>query len=118
MRGILLATIVESIKTRKDNTVCITLGTNELSQGKAGEIFGLVNKIASVYICAETVTQREIDQVDKVQPEMEGKSQSKRIRDVLYILFTQNNEGWKDFDAYYKTKTEAYIEHLKSKIKD
>ena len=55
--------------------------------------------------------------MDQLDPEMEGKTQGQRIRNVLYILFTQDNEGFTDFDSYYKNKTEKYINHLKTKIK-
>ena len=117
MNGILLASTIESITTRKDNTVKIVLGTQELSQGKAGEVFNMMNKLAAVYISPkDTVNQKEMDQVDKIDPELQGKTQSQRIRNTLYILFGQGNEGFKDFDSYYKSKTEKYIEHLKAKI--
>lgn len=118
MNGIILPATIENITTRKDKTVKITIGTQELSQGKAGELFTLLNNLAVVYISPKEISQNELDQVDKLDPEMEGKTQSQRIRSVLYLLFNQNNEGFKDFDSFYKSKTEKYIEHLKSKIKD
>lgn len=77
-----------------------------------------MNSLAVTYISPKDVNQKEIDQVDKLDPELEGKTQSQRIRNVLYLLFEQNNEGFKTFDTYYKSKTELYIEHLKAKIKD
>ena len=119
MNGILLGCTVENITTRKDHSVKITLGTQELSQGKAGEIFNMMNKLAAVYISPkETVDQKEISQVDKIDVEFNGKTQSQRIRNTLYILFSQDSEGHNEFDTYYKAKTEMYIGHLKTKIKD
>lgn len=118
MNGILLSAMIENITTRKDRTVKITIGTQELSQGKAGEMFSLLNNLAVVYISTKEIDQKEIDQVDKINPEFESKTQSQRIRNVLFKLFTQDHEGHKDFDTYYKAKTEMYIEHLKSKIKE
>lgn len=117
MKGVLLACIVEGVSTRKDKSVKIILSTQELSQGNAGEIFGLANMLAAVYISPkDSVDSKEIEQVDAVDPELGGKTQSQRIRNTLYKLFTQGNEGHKDFDNYYKAKTEMYIEHLKAKI--
>jgi hypothetical protein len=118
MNGLLIPTYVENITTRKDKSVKITLGTQELSPGKAGELFNLMNSLAMTYISPKDVSQKEIDQVDKLDPELEGKTQSQRIRNVLYKLFEQNSEGFKTFDTYYKSKTEMYIEHLKAKIQD
>lgn len=116
MNGLILPTYVENISTRKDKTVKITLGTQELSPSKAGELFQLLNTLAITYISPKQISQTELDQVDKLNPEFEGKSQSQRIRAVLYKLYEQSNEGYKTFDDFYRAKTELYIEHLKNKI--
>jgi hypothetical protein len=116
MIGLLIPTYVENITTRKDNSVKITLGTQELSPAKAGELFNLMNKLAMTYICPKDISQREIDQVEKLDPEFDGKTQSQRIRNVLFKLYEQDREGYQTFDTYYKAKTEKYIEHLKAKI--
>jgi hypothetical protein len=119
MNGLLLGGIVESISTRKDRTVKVVFGTQELSPSVAGELMRLQNNLVAVYVSTkEAISQKEMDQVDKIDPEFEGKSQSQRIRNVLYKLWEQASEGYKDFNLYYQSKTEMYIEHLKSKIKD
>lgn len=118
MNGILIAAQVEKAETRRDNTIKITLGAQELSIGKMAELFDLKNKVCAVYISAkDAIPQKDLDQVDNVDPDFQGKTQSQRIRGVLYKLFEQDNEGHKDFENFYKAKTELYIEHLKSKIK-
>ena len=115
--GILLASIIENISTRSDGTIKVVLGTQELSQGKAGELFALNRKLAAVYISPKTtIDQKELDQVDSVDVDMPGKSQSQRLRSVLFVLFEQDNEGHKDFKTFYHAKTEVIITHLKSKI--
>lgn len=117
IKGILLGAYVEGISTRKDKSIKITLGTQELSNGNAAELFGLQNKIVACYISPkETIDQKEMDQVDKIDPEFQGKTQSQRIRNTLFRVWEKNPEGYKDFDMFYKAKTELYIEHLKSKI--
>jgi hypothetical protein len=116
MNGLLLPVMVESVSTRKDKTVKLILGTQELSPSKAGELFNLLNTVGMAYLCPKGVNQNEIDQVDKLDPEFEGKTQSQRMRNVLYKLFTQDSEGFKDFDSFYHSKTEKVIEHFKAKI--
>lgn len=116
MNGILLPTYVESVSTRKDKTVKLVLATQEISPAKAGELFNLLNTLNITYISPKGLDQKEIDQVDKLDPEFDGKTQSQRIRNVLYKLHEQDNEGFKTFDDYYRSKTEKYIEHLKAKI--
>lgn len=116
MKGLLLPTYVENISTRKDKTVKLVLSTQELTPEKAGMLFGLQNQLATTYINPVGVSQDEIDAVDKVNPEFGGKTQSQRVRNVLYLLWEQKNEGFKDFDSFYTHKTNLYIEHLKAKI--
>jgi len=117
-KGITLACIVENISTRKDNSVKIVLGTQELSNGNAAELFGLINRLAAIYISPkDSISQNEIDKVDSVDVEFETKSQSQRIRQVLFKLFSQDAEGHSNFDQYYHAKTEAIIKHLKNKIR-
>jgi hypothetical protein len=120
MNGILLPSIVENISTRRDGSIKVTLGTQELSQGKAGELFILQGKLAAVYISAkDTITQAELNQVDNLDPEIDAKTPGQRLRSVLYILWsTTDEEGHKTFDTYYKAKMETIISHMKSKIKD
>lgn len=116
MNGIILAATIDSISTRKDKSVKIAIVTQELSPGKAGEVFTLLNTLAVVYISQKELDQKEIDQVDKLDPEFGGKTQSQRLRNVLFKLFDQDHEGFKDFDSFYKGKTDVIIDHLKSKI--
>jgi len=47
---------------------------------------------------------------------MPGKTPSQRMRNVLFILYKQDHEGFKEFDGYYKTKMDKFIEELKNNI--
>lgn len=117
MSGITLACYVENISTRKDKSVKIILGTQELSEGNAGSLFGLQNKIAAVYISPkDEILQSEKDAMDAAQSGIQGKSQSQRMRSVLFLLFRQNTEGHATFEAYYLAKMEGFIESLKNRI--
>lgn len=117
MIGIILPVIVENITTRKDNTVKITLGSQEMSPASAAELFRLHNKLAACYLSPkETISNQELSQVDSIDVDLGGKTQSQRIRSVLYILWQQKPEGYKDFDSFYKNKTEKIIEHYKNQL--
>jgi len=117
MDGLLLSCEISAIRSLKDGSVSVTLETPELNSSKAGELFSLRKKVAAVYISPkETISQKEIDQVNQIDPEVHGKTQGQRIRNTLYICWQQNPEAHKEFDTYYKSKTEMYIEHLKSKL--
>src|SRR5437899_870762 len=103
MTGTILSCEVEKISTRADGTLAIGLGTPELSPSVIAELFGYRKKVMACYLSPkETISQNEINQVDQLDPDLPNKKkQSQRIRDVLFILFKQSSEGFKDFEGYY-----------------
>lgn len=117
MDGLLIPAMVEGVSTRKDHTVKVVIATQELSPSRAGELLGFANKLVCVYISPkETISQKEKDQVDQLNPEFGNKTQSQRMRNVLYKLFEQKPEGFATFDTFYHHKTELIIDHLKTKL--
>ena len=115
MKGILLAAQIEGVSSRRDNTIKVTLGTQELSPVKAGELLALNNRIVSVYISESEINPNEVGNVDRINPEFTGKTQSQRLKNVLYILYSQQPEGFTDFDSFYKHRTEQIINQIKTK---
>ena len=117
MEGVLLACEVENLSTRADGSIKIVLGTNEMSAGKMAELFALRKKIAGVYISAkETISDKDLKQVDAIDIDMPGKTPSQRLRAVLYRNWEQNPEGHKDFQYFYINKMESYITALKDNL--
>jgi hypothetical protein len=112
--GMLLAAIMENVSTRRDGTIKLTLGSQEVSQGKAGELFTMQNKILAVYLSIkETIPQAVLDHVDSVDVDMPGKTKSQRQRAVLYRIWELQKEGHKTFESYYAAKMEEHITNLK-----
>jgi hypothetical protein len=112
--GMLLAATMENVSTRRDGTIKLTLGTQEISQGKAGELFTMQNKILAIYLTLkETVPQSVMDQVDQIDIDMPGKTKSQRQRNVLYRIWELQKEGHKTFESYYSAKMEEHINNLK-----
>lgn len=86
--GLLLAAQIEGVQTRRDSTLKITLGCQEMSQSKAGELLTMQNKVCAVYISQkETIPQSVLDQVDSVDVELAGKTKSQRMRAVLFRIW-------------------------------
>ncbi len=117
-KGTLLPAIIEKISTLKDGSVSLTIYTQELSPQKAAELFGLRGKLATVYLSPSDISSKELSLVDTIQPDMPGKTRSQRMRNVLWILFKQDPEGYEDFQHYYESKMDTYIDVLKQNIKD
>jgi len=116
MTGTLLSCLIGGIRSMKDGSVSVNLETQELTPAKAAELFALRNQVAIVYISNKEIDKSEIEKVDKLKPELGGKTQGQRIRNTLFMLHSENPEGFADFDSYYKHKTDLYIEHLKTKF--
>lgn len=116
LKGILLSAYVTKIATLKDKSVNVTLMTQELSPSKAGDIFNLLNALATVYITNVEISARELDQVDNIQPDLPGKTKSQRLRNHLFRLWELQSEGHKEFDTYYAMKMESLINGIKNEL--
>jgi hypothetical protein len=115
-RTIILKGEVESIASRKDKTLKITFGTQELKEG--AELFALQNKLVSLGVSVLDISDDEIELIASnkfgVEDIPNKKSQSKRLRDVIYVLGQQLGET--DSEAFYHRKMEQIIEFYKSKL--
>lgn len=117
MKGVLFGATVEGLRSRKDHTVALTLGTQELSPEKAGELFTLNGKIGTVYITrADVLPEEDIEIIDSIEPELPGKSPGQRLRAVLYLMWKNNPEGFKDQNLHYLHYMDKLIEYCKTKL--
>jgi Ribonuclease G/E len=108
---------IEGVSTRVDNTIKITLGTQELGADSLARIFRLRGKAGLVLISTGEVSQDQIDLVEKssVDFELGNKTKSQRLRGVLYRLW-ESLGARDDFDAFYNAKMNKLIEHFKQQI--
>lgn len=61
------------------------------------------------------MSKAEMDELDSLEAD-NPKTQSQRLRGVLYRLWQNKPEGFSDFKQYYKWKTDRIIQHLKDQI--
>ncbi len=115
---LILSTILENLTSRKDRTWKVTFSTNELTPDQVKELSIALNKFIFLALKIDEFKSTEVSILSDMESGMDdnSKTQSQRIKAVLYKLWTQNREGFDQFDSYYKSKTEKYIDHLKSKI--
>jgi len=116
-RMIILPAQIEGLTSRKDKTIKVTFGTQELSPVDAAQVFQLNQRFCYIAIKEETFQQDELNKLDDIKTNLEtNKTPSQRLRGILYINYQQNNEGYKDFTTYYTSKMEVICEHFKLKI--
>lgn len=111
MKGISHKATISSISAKVDGSIGYRINTPELNHDEKAIIFELQNQNVEVTI----IPTGEKDIVE-VKTEKNDKTPSQRLRSVMYILWTQNNEGNEIFDSFYQRKMNAIIEKLKEKI--
>jgi len=116
---ILIPAILEGISTRKDKTLRLTFGTQEMPPNEAGNLMSLSNSFCFLAIKPETFTQTEKEIMQQLKADNltnNIKTPSQRLRAVLYVCFQNDGEGFNDFDGYYIAKINNLIEHFKTKL--
>lgn len=116
--NILRTVTLDRINRKKDKSVSLTfITTTEQTSEQFMELDKELDQSGVLYFKPKgLLTTAEADELDAVDIELEGKSQSQRLRNVLYRNWEQS-ESKDDFKAFYKHETEKIIEHYKSKLK-
>lgn len=118
MEAIILPVVLENYSPRKDKTVSLRFSTQEMSSAQIVQIHERLEKFGVMYFkCSERLSESELKELEQMDVDVydEPKSQSKRIRSVLYLLWKQEGEVG-TFAEYYRIKTDKYIEFLKDKL--
>ena len=114
---ILLPAQVESITTRKDKTIKITIGTQELGPADAAKMFYLNQQFCYMALKPEPFTKDESDLIGSLKSDLDSaKTPSQRLRAVLFRNYEQDNKGYSDFNTYYIGEMERICEHYKNKL--
>lgn len=118
MNTLILPAIYEGSRDLKDRTKKLTFQTNEISPEQASNLQLCVQQFVYIAIKKENFNKQEIDLINDLKTDYNdlGKSQAQRMRAVLYRLWEQNNEGYKDFNLFYEYRMNKFIEHLKTKL--
>ena len=113
---IVLPAQIESIASRKDKTIRLTLGTQELNPNTAAQIFSMNQQFCYFAIKSESFLQNELDTLNDLKSDINAKTPSQRLRNILYRLYEQDNVGYRDFTTFYISIMETICEHYKNKI--
>jgi len=114
MKAIRLNTTITSVRSRSDDSLGLSLVTaTELSPEQMVEII----KLKKIQI--DTIlnpTQEKVVDMLVIDKDVEHKSPSKRLYNVLYLLWKQYGEEGNYYNDYYLKKIEKIIDHFKSKL--
>lgn len=110
---------IEGVATRKDRTIRLTIGTQEMPPAKTAELFRMQNALIYLAIKEEDFGQEEIEELKQLEADITDdsrKTHSQRLRAVFYRMWQNDNEGFKEFSGFYLHKMERIIEHYKGKL--
>jgi hypothetical protein len=113
---------LDGVTRRKDKSLKISFITGlEQSSSELMEVDKLLDSSGVLYFKqSEGLSTDEITQIDKVVLEKpSGKSQSERLRNVLYIYCKQKigkEPNKEQFAEFYQKYTEKYITYIKDSI--
>lgn len=108
---------LQPISRRKDRSVLLKFETRELYPEEVLTMMSMEGEEGWLLFSSNNDIKEE--DIPDTNAEIESKSQSQRIKAVLYKLYmseTAKSTYIGTFENYYKIKTEKYIEHLKSKL--
>lgn len=108
---------LDSVRRRKDKSISLTFITStEQTPQELMEMDKLTDQTGVLYFKgAGTLVQSEVDELDNVDIELEGKTKSQRLRGVLWRHWEQLGKPG-DFKAFYSIQMEKFIESVKSKL--
>ena len=117
MSNILTTATFERCNRKKDRSVSLSFTTStEKTPEELMEMDRLLNDSGTLFFKSNgNLTKEEIKELDNVEIEVEGKSKSQRLRNVLYVYHSQL-ETDVTFDSYYSTEMERIIQHFKDKL--
>ena len=112
MKTLLTQAIITSVRSKVDHSLSLTIHTPELSTNEK-VLFMEIQGIST------ELTIRPLDEkpdgIEKIDKEVGTKTQSQRLRAVIYILWEQEGKQG-NFDDYYRNYTEKIIDWIKSKL--
>ena len=111
---------IESVATRKDKTIRVVIGTQELSPAQMTELMSQwIGGIGVMAFKGEQFNYNDEEMLNAIKidaAELGGKTPSQRLRSSLFVLFEHNNEGHQDFNTYYASMMERFIDMVKKRI--
>lgn len=115
---LLTGAIMESYRSLKDKTIKITFETQEPTPEILTQIALHNQKFGFLAFKEDAFKEDEKTFIQDLESgyEDKGKTPSKRLRNVLFVMFKQDNKGFESFSNYYDYHMEKFIDHVKSKL--
>lgn len=115
--GQILEAYITNITSLKDLSLKLSLTTQEIDSDQMTRIFQLRGQLVKVYISDGNILPEVQTEVDNLLVEEKGnKTESQRLRAVLYRYWEQDQNGFDTFALYYADRMERIINQIKDKL--
>ena len=115
---ILLPAQLEGVRTRKDRTLSLSFGTQELSPDKMGQLMTMNQSVCFLAVKPDPFSKEETNLIAdlKADIELQAKTPAQRLRGVLFRLWEQDYLNSEEFPTFYEREMHKITEHFKSKL--
>lgn len=121
---LIIPAILSTFTSLKDKTLKIVFETNEVTPKQMTDIATNLQQFGYLAFKKEVFKQADKDALDSLDTEYQskGKSNSQRLRSVLYVTYQQRDCSDKDkavyleFTEFYNNEMNRIIEHYKNKL--
>ena len=95
---LLIPSILSTFTSLKDKTLKLVFETNEVTPEQMTNIAKNLQQFGYLAFKKEAFKQSDKDALESLDTKYEskGKSNSQRLRSVLYVMFEQNDKGFKN----------------------
>ena len=119
MSRILIPAQFDGYAHRKDKSFSLRFVTQEQTPQNVAHLHSLLDSFGFLHFKAESeISQAEKEELDALETDLvdNPRTQSQRIRGVLFRNWQQDPKGFAGFKEYYKWETDKIIQHYKSKL--
>ena len=104
---------INRVTMKKDDSVSFSASTPALTDEELGA-FRLVSKVnVNAILEPQTDSTGVLEIKEKIG---DGKSPSSRLRSVIFVWWEQQNKPSEDFEVFYRSTMEKFINHIKEKL--
>jgi hypothetical protein len=115
---ILAPVILDGYAPRKDGSFSLRFVTQEQTPEQVANIHAALGSYGFIAFKKEQpLSPSEMQMIADVDlPDNERKTQSQRMRGIIYLLFKADPAGFSSFEDFYRYRTEKIIDALKKQL--
>jgi hypothetical protein len=115
--NVVLQGILSSFRTMADNTVKLTMHSQEIPKETAAELFDMTNTHVKFHVSNENINEEQIKVLNETELDKDelvnGKTKAQRIRGIMFLAWEKQGRPEDNFDQFYKLEMERIISLLK-----